>query len=360
MHHPSRLPLLLKGALSLSLYILLCSTQNHPPSLSLALSLSIMSAISALLFSPNPSLPVLPPPPSPFFTLSTPLVSIYKTPTAFFSAPKPHLRLLPRRALSDREETAEASATATVAVDNAQSPDATAFVIRACNRIGLLQVITRVFKILGLRIERATVEVEGEFFVKRFLVVDSHGAKIEDLESLDRIQRALRDAIDGAADQTPAGPGTARLGSRRLAVRRAGLVPESGEGKATAERMFLLMDGFLKNDPFSLQKDILDHVEYTVARSRFSFDDFEAYQVSIGLSSFQKSALLAPFFGLLKNLISVDIFIFLDDKMNYRHYVMSQFWVGLKAKDFLPSWLLYTHNGLRHSSHIEGVWVIMG
>ncbi|KAA8519744.1 hypothetical protein F0562_014000 [Nyssa sinensis] len=42
--------------------------------------------------------------------------------------------------------------------------------------------------------------------------------------------------------------------------------------------MFGLMDGFLKNDPISLQKDILDHVEYTVARSRFSFDDFEAYQ----------------------------------------------------------------------------------
>nr|KYP51859.1 Glycogen phosphorylase 1 [Cajanus cajan] len=43
--------------------------------------------------------------------------------------------------------------------------------------------------------------------------------------------------------------------------------------------MFSLMDGFLKNDPLSLQKDILNHVEYTVARSRFSFDDFEAYQV---------------------------------------------------------------------------------
>lgn len=39
------------------------------------------------------------------------------------------------------------------------------------------------------------------------------------------------------------------------------------------------MDGFQKNDSMSLQKDILNHVEYTVARSRFSFDDFEAYQV---------------------------------------------------------------------------------
>ncbi|EHA8588310.1 hypothetical protein COCNU_scaffold004706G000010 [Cocos nucifera] len=239
-----------------------------------------MSAIPVVLFSPSSSLPLLPPLPLSFFHLPAPLVCLYKPPTVFFSAPKPQLRLLPRRALSGREETAEASASATtVAVDNAESPDATAFVIRARNRIGLLQVITRVFKILGLRIERATVEVEGEFFVKRFLVVDSHGAKIDDPESLDRIERALRDAIDAAADRTPVGPGTARLGSRRLVVRRAGLVPESGEGKAKAERMFSLMDGFLKNDPISLQKDILDHVEYTVARSRFSFDDFEAYQV---------------------------------------------------------------------------------
>ncbi|ONK80408.1 uncharacterized protein A4U43_C01F17340 [Asparagus officinalis] len=44
-----------------------------------------------------------------------------------------------------------------------------------------------------------------------------------------------------------------------------------------AERMLELMDGFLKSDPVSLQKDILDHVEYTVSRWGVSFDDFKAY-----------------------------------------------------------------------------------
>ncbi|ONK62733.1 uncharacterized protein A4U43_C07F7560 [Asparagus officinalis] len=43
--------------------------------------------------------------------------------------------------------------------------------------------------------------------------------------------------------------------------------------------MLELMDGFLKSDQVSLQKDILDHVEYTVSRWGVSFDDFEAYQV---------------------------------------------------------------------------------
>lgn len=55
------------------------------------------------------------------------------------------------------------------------------------------------------------------------------------------------------------------------------------EESGKAERMFELMDGFLKNDALGLRKDILYHVEYIVARSRFNFDDFQAYQVNIAL-----------------------------------------------------------------------------
>nr|XP_016470021.1 PREDICTED: uncharacterized protein LOC107792326 [Nicotiana tabacum] len=66
---------------------------------------------------------------------------------------------------------------------------------------------------------------------------------------------------------------------RGVVVRKAGL--NLGGRKAEAEKMFGLMDEFLKNDAVSLQKDILDHVEFTVARSRFNFDDFEAYQIMV-------------------------------------------------------------------------------
>ncbi|KAL7592257.1 hypothetical protein Lser_V15G32303 [Lactuca serriola] len=133
----------------------------------------------------------------------------------------------------------------------------TVFVIRAQDKMGLLPAITRVLK--GHRIEKATMEFDEkeDYFVVKFQVTDSNGNKIEDNESLIRIENALMDAING-------GEG--------VVVRKAGF---SG---AKTERMFELMDGFLKNDPVSLQKDILHHVEYTVARSRFSFDDFEAYQ----------------------------------------------------------------------------------
>ncbi|KAH7546052.1 hypothetical protein FEM48_Zijuj01G0159700 [Ziziphus jujuba var. spinosa] len=173
-----------------------------------------------------------------------------------------------------RASTSEpASAPSEIVVENSDSEDTTVFVIRARNRIGLLQVITRVFKVLGLLIDKASVEFEGEFFVKRFFVTDSHGNKIEDEESLERIKSALTDAIGGDEGTVSVGPAT-----RGVVVRKPGLGMASEERSAKAERMFALMDRFLKNDPISLQNDILDHVEYTMARSRFSFDDFEAYQ----------------------------------------------------------------------------------
>lgn len=164
-----------------------------------------------------------------------------------------------------------------ITVQNEDSLDSTLFLIRARNRIGLLQVITRVFKVLGLTVERATVELEGEYFVKSFFVTDSDGKKVEDTESLERIKKALVDAIDGDGGVVGSVEG-GLVSGRGVVMRKAGLGMESGERKAKVEKMFGLMDVFLKNDSFSLQKDIVDHVEYTVARSRFSFDDFEAYQ----------------------------------------------------------------------------------
>lgn len=136
-------------------------------------------------------------------------------------------------------------------------------------------MITKAFKALGLVVDSATVEFDPEssYFTKTFRVKDSHGNRIQGEENLERIRIALEEAAGGddvtASVGLPVGNG--------LVVRRPGFT-----GKA--ERMFAFMDGFLKNDPVSLQKDILDHVEYTVARSRFNFDDFEAYQVNLFLS----------------------------------------------------------------------------
>ncbi|KAL8192111.1 hypothetical protein R6Q57_028060 [Mikania cordata] len=135
--------------------------------------------------------------------------------------------------------------------------DGTLFVIRAKDKKGFLDVIARVLK--GVKIEKPTIQFdeEDDCFVIKFLVTDLNGNRIEDEESLIKIENALTEAIDGG-----------------VVLMKPGFVG----GKSKTDRMFELMDGFLKNDPDSLQKDILHHVEYTVARSRFSFDDFEAYQ----------------------------------------------------------------------------------
>ncbi|XP_021902336.1 LOW QUALITY PROTEIN: glycogen phosphorylase 1-like [Carica papaya] len=170
------------------------------------------------------------------------------------------------------------STSVTVDAEDPAADTATEFVIRTRNRIGLLQVITRVFNVLGLLVDRAAIELEGDFFVQRFYVTDSHGNKIDGQDNIDRIKRALFEAIDSGGDGTTGTSVAVAPAGRGLVVRRAGFGLGLGDGSAKAERMFGLMDAFLKNDPVSLQKDILHHVEYTVARSRFSFDDFEAYQ----------------------------------------------------------------------------------
>lgn len=177
---------------------------------------------------------------------------------------------------------------------------ATAFVIHSRKRIGLLQVIIRVFKVLGLIVEKATVEYEGDYFTKTFYVTDSSGNRIEDAESLDKIKKVLMQAIEsgerGAAEVKTGSTG------RGIVVRRPGL--RLGENRAKVERMFGLMDRFLKNDPATLQNDIVNHVEYTVARSRFSFDDFEAYQVTATATGQLHYLLLELVFIYVANLFS--------------------------------------------------------
>jgi hypothetical protein len=47
-----------------------------------------------------------------------------------------------------------------------------------------------------------------------------------------------------------------------------------------AQLLYEIMGDHMKNDVPSLQESIINHVEYTLARSRYRFDDFEAYQAT--------------------------------------------------------------------------------
>jgi starch phosphorylase len=44
--------------------------------------------------------------------------------------------------------------------------------------------------------------------------------------------------------------------------------------------IYSLMDSYIKNDVLSVQESIVQHVEYSIGRTRYRFDDFEAYQAA--------------------------------------------------------------------------------
>ncbi len=46
------------------------------------------------------------------------------------------------------------------------------------------------------------------------------------------------------------------------------------------KRVLNAADTYIKNDVLSIEESIVNHVEYTLARSRYSFDNQEAYQAT--------------------------------------------------------------------------------
>ncbi|GAM18748.1 hypothetical protein SAMD00019534_019230 [Acytostelium subglobosum LB1] len=65
---------------------------------------------------------------------------------------------------------------------------------------------------------------------------------------------------------------------KQTARTTTGVVPPTEKKKGS--KLFALKTDFLKNDEDSIQKGILDHVEYTLARTKYNFDSFSAYQGS--------------------------------------------------------------------------------
>ena len=58
--------------------------------------------------------------------------------------------------------------------------------------------------------------------------------------------------------------------------------PEFGaqEGREGQEKLWELMSSYIGGDQRSIQRSIVNHVEYTLARTRFDFDDKGAYQAA--------------------------------------------------------------------------------
>jgi starch phosphorylase len=55
--------------------------------------------------------------------------------------------------------------------------------------------------------------------------------------------------------------------------------PEFGKKDAN-EKIWELMSSYIGSDQKSIQRSIINHVEYTLARTRFNFDNLGAYQAT--------------------------------------------------------------------------------
>ena len=99
---------------------------------------------------------------------------------------------------------------------------------------------------------------------------------------------AGRDAVD-AVDQLGCSPlpassmAPAMEEMRSPELRRSASLADEREMAENAEKKTVLYDlcsEYLKNDVYSLQRSLVNHVEYTLARRRYKFDNMSFYQAT--------------------------------------------------------------------------------
>ncbi|GAQ82635.1 glycogen phosphorylase [Klebsormidium nitens] len=159
----------------------------------------------------------------------------------------------------------ESESSLKVSISNRDKENWTAIKIEAENQPGLLTKITSTLRDLNLQVQKAEVNTVGNKLVAdTFYVVTASGKKLSNAEIAVAKQRLL--GLPTAVFQDKA-------------IRPVG-VELGGEDKDEAARMELihrLKDLYLRNDVVAVQESIINHVEYTIGRSRYKFESFEAY-----------------------------------------------------------------------------------
>ena len=150
--------------------------------------------------------------------------------------------------------------------------------ISAFNRPGLLQTVCATMQDLGLDVQRAEVDTSDSTASDSFYVQDGDGQKLSPATATN-VQAVLTTVLT----QTEAAVAARKKHSTRGGdVRPPSTMPDGAslddEEKHRSQLLFSLMDSYLKSDVLSLEQSIINHVEYTVASSRYKFDNREAYQ----------------------------------------------------------------------------------
>eukprot|EP00850_Spirogloea_muscicola_P022180 SM000281S10748 [mRNA] locus=s281:23326:29383:+ [translate_table: standard] len=104
---------------------------------------------------------------------------------------------------------------------------------------------------------RAVVDTEGDQATDTFFVTDATGGKLLSPADIRLVESRLQDL------------------SNSISAVFEGLDGEELGRKALVHQ---LKDTYIRNDVLSVQEAIVNHVEYTLARSRYNFDSYEAYQ----------------------------------------------------------------------------------
>ncbi|GIL74061.1 hypothetical protein Vretimale_4977 [Volvox reticuliferus] len=151
-----------------------------------------------------------------------------------------------------------------VYVDNSSDANYTVITVQAANKPGLLTSITALFRDLGVDVGKAVVEGDEAKISDTFYVRTLTGGKLSDDKAADAV-RSLEVLLRSKPSSTD--------------VSRPKFEAQ-GQGQSGKARLYTLMDTYMKNDVLSIQEDIVNHVEYTLARSRVNFDNFEAYQAT--------------------------------------------------------------------------------
>ena len=167
---------------------------------------------------------------------------------------------------------------ATIEIDTSSDDAYTIISIRdAPNKPGTLRVISTALADLGLNIEKAVVDASdsGLKVSDCFYVTDADGGKVMDAADVENIKICLTMILKAHFSH---GSDFARPDGQddRRSVAQGG----GDEERRQHSLLYSLMDRYLKNDVMSVQESIVNHVEYTMARNRYQFDDFEAYQAA--------------------------------------------------------------------------------
>lgn len=154
-----------------------------------------------------------------------------------------------------------------VSVDGSSDKALTIVSVKATNRPGILQLMQMTLEDLSLNVERTEVDMDGDLVSDTFYVTSDDGSKVDDPYDLANIERVIKVVLHAHYAKSSGHPR-----------------PEDRSRTMDAEPrkkdlLYSLMDNYIKNDVLAIQKSVVEHVEYTLGRSRYRFDDFEAYQV---------------------------------------------------------------------------------